>query len=328
MPQESITIHAYGGYANDTALWAQARVLEDEGIDHHEDDGLVKNIWHSIKRLESDEKSGVDVLARWPGGEQALRSDEEGYLVLRAAHSLGARQAGNTWVDLEYRMDIGSAEPFALQTQLLMPGREVDFVVVSDMDDTVIHTGVSSWFKWRLLVNSISKHAHRRVPLQGAVDLYQSLQRGPSGSGGNPFFYVSNSPWNLHGYLSAFLDKHAFPRGPLVLRDFGIKLGKSKGLEQGDKYKSIAAIMATYPDLDFVLIGDAAEHDAEIYSLLSEGFPAQVKAILIRAIGKSKQDGRLRQIIDARAHVPIYLIEDEGQGLELARSLGLVHVQK
>ena len=113
--------------------------------------------------------------------------------------------------------------------ELLIPCDKADYGVISDIDDTIIHTGVVSTLKWKVLLNSIFKSAASRIPLEGAAEFYHKLHRGRSGNNANPIFYVSHSPWNLYRYLEFFLNQNAFPKGPILLRSFKDIFRKKSG---------------------------------------------------------------------------------------------------
>jgi phosphatidate phosphatase APP1 len=124
-------------------------------------------------------------------------------------------------------------------------------------------------------------NARTRKPFEGVAAFYRALHQGASGSEGNPIFYVSKSPWNLYVPLVEFLELQGIPAGPLLLRDYGKHL-----LFAPDRHKEhgIARILATYPKLKFVLIGDSGEEDPEIYSEIVRRFPDRIRVIYIRSV--------------------------------------------
>ena len=52
------------------------------------------------------------------------------------------------------------------------------------------------------------------------------------------------------------------PRGPLLLRDWSLRTVKAG---EAHKLAAIEGLLATYPGLQVVLVGDSGEHDPEIY---------------------------------------------------------------
>src|SRR5690606_30970573 len=125
-----------------------------------------------------------------------------------------------------------------------------------DIDDTILHTGVVSLLKWRVLFNTAFKGAFSRMPLEGAAPFYHMLHRGKSGEKVNPIFYVSHSPWNMYRYLEYFLKKNDFPKGPILLRGMNTIFNKKSQDEKPQKQKEIIHILNAYPYLNFILIGD------------------------------------------------------------------------
>lgn len=316
-----IVIRPYGGYANDARFFAKARVLEDKGIEHLETDGMLRTLRNFYKRMGSDEKKGMQVEVSWNGGHQELVSDREGYINLNAAHGLGSLPSSNDWLDLEFKLsDEQADQPFS--TKILQPGKSAEFALISDIDDTIIHTGVASRLKWRLLVNSLVKNPFIRRPLLGVRDFYQALHEGKSGKPTNPVFYVSNSPWNLFGYLNTFLNYHAFPKGPLILRDIGVK--PMEHTEHGGKYGRVREIIDAFPDMKFVLSGDSAEADTDIYLQLAREYPDQIHSIFIRTVKHKKRMRRVKALIEANQDVNVRLISHSSEGLAFAKELDLL----
>ncbi|NNC83235.1 MAG: DUF2183 domain-containing protein [Flavobacteriales bacterium] len=323
--KDPVHIMPFGGYANDTQMICRARVLEDEGIAYTEDDGKLRNIWNSFKRFESDEWSDVLVRATLKEKRIELISDREGYVEIDDSHDFEERPESMQWLPVEFSLSLAGQDPFNILTRVMQPGKNARFGIISDVDDTVIHTGVSSRFKWRLMVNSVAAHSYERKALNGAAGFYSALHKGPTAKEQNPVFYVSNSPWNLHEYLSTFLQHHSFPEGTLLLRDFGLKtMKKAHPFLEGAKYKHVVQILKMYPHLPFILLGDAAELDADIYLHIAKEFPEQIQAIYIRAVDHVKRTDRVKELILAHKNRPIYLVGDMQEAQEHARTIELI----
>ncbi|MEL7148361.1 MAG: phosphatase domain-containing protein, partial [Bacteroidota bacterium] len=255
--RDPVIIMPFGGYANQARLFTCARVLEDEGIRHHEDDHKLKNLWNSFKRFESDEIGGATVVVSWADKHVTLTTDKEGYVILDTAHGLDLTNWNEPTFLITYQLIVKGRTIYQTNTSIHLPSPGASFGVISDVDDTILQTGVTSTLKWRVLVNVLTKHSHQRLPLEGAEVLYEQLHKGRTGNERNPFFYLSNSPWNIFDYLTAFLEKFEFPPGPLLLRDINGDFLKKSGFEKGHKYLSIVHILQMYPSLNFILIGDA-----------------------------------------------------------------------
>ena len=90
--------------------------------------------------------------------------------------------------------------------------------VISDLDDTVIESGITRGLE--LLRLTLLTKVSDRTPLPGAADLYRALTAARGGRH-RPVFYLSTSPWNLYELLARFLVLRRFPAGPLLLTDWG-----------------------------------------------------------------------------------------------------------
>jgi len=158
---------------------------------------------------------------------------------------------------------------------LLIP--PVGLSIVSDIDDTIKISQVLD--KGELLRNTFLR-SYQAVP--GLAALYQHWQ-----SQAAVFHYVSASPWQLYRPLREFMEQTGYPLGSFHLRYFRwIDETAFTLLENssGHKTSAIETLLARYPQRRFILIGDAGEHDPEVYGALANRFPAQIEAILIRAI--------------------------------------------
>ena len=138
--------------------------------------------------------------------------------------------------------------------------------------------------KLKMILTAALSNARTRKPFAGVAAFYRALHAGV-----NPFFYVSKSPWNLYAPLVEYLEVQDLPRGPLLLRDFGLRR------EKEHKRKAIEEILATYPTLEFILVGDSGEQDPEIYSAVVQRFPERIRAIYIRCV-KAKRIGDIERL--------------------------------
>jgi len=324
---DPVIITPYGGYANEQTVHALARVLEDEGIQHTEEDSIAKTLWNSYKRFETDEKPGAKVRVSIGDQTHDLYSDYEGYVALSTQHRLQLNPRQATWFTVRYQLIQENEPTFSVITSVQKPSTEAAFAVISDLDDTVLHTGVSSPLKWRLLVNSVIKQSHQRLPLEGMQEFYKLLHMGGSSATKNPFFYLSNSPWNLYDYLASFLREFGFPRGTILLRDFSLGQLSNQSIFEGNKYKKMVHLLETFPSLPFILVGDAAEADTDIYLHIARKFPNRILTIYIRSINRSKKVKRIKRLIEENTDIEIVLISDGLEAVEHARAKGLIKTQ-
>lgn len=247
-------------------------MLEDEGfVPADRRARRWRNALEFLKRIESDEVPFARVRARFGKALHEARADREGYfhIELSGSFAAGWRRVHLQLIDQPEVRAIG---------RVLVPGAKARFGVISDIDDTVVDTGVQR--KLRMLVSLALSNARTRKPLPGVAALYRALHQGV-----NPFFYVSKSPWNLYVPLAEYLAAQRLPEGPLFLRDLGLRM------KRDHKEAAIRELFETYPRLRFLLVGDSGEEDPEIYSAVVRRYPKRVLAIYIRSV--SRKRGRL-----------------------------------
>ncbi|TXE17693.1 DUF2183 domain-containing protein [Psychroserpens burtonensis] len=302
----------------------RGRALEDETI-NLEQKGLFGLLINSFKRFESDEIKHTELKITLPNGTiLKTTTDDHGYFKIDAQlEGLSALTNDDGWLSFEVAYDdvnikrsIQNSNRFP--GELLIPGIKAEYGVISDIDDTIIHTGVVSTLKWKVLINSIFKSATSRIPLEGAADFYHKLHRGSSGKHANPIFYVSHSPWNLYRYLEFFLKQNTFPKGPILLRSFK-DIFKKKSGDRPQKHIEIINILKAYPKFKFILIGDSGEHDADIYIEIADEFPTQVTAIYLRSVKHRKKMLRIRALFKNYDQIPVLLVESSDEAIEHAR---------
>ena len=127
--------------------------------------------------------------------------------------------------------------------------------------------------------------AHVRPPFEGVSAFYLALHQGLTGRSKNPIFYVSSNPWDLYEHLDRFLRLHDIPAGPLLLRDWGLsETGLAPLWGHAHKLDKMREVLATYPTLPFLLIGDSGQEDPEHYCTITREFPGRIRCIYIRRI--------------------------------------------
>jgi phosphatidate phosphatase APP1 len=170
--------------------------------------------------------------------------------------------------------------PVTATAHILAPAPTATFGVVSDMDDTVLQSEVTSFLRAARMV--LLENALTRLPFPGVAAFYRALERGATGAEANPIFYVSSSPWNLYDVIDGFLEAQRIPAGPLLLRDWDFgRLSERHGRHKG---LVIREIFDAYPELPFLLVGDSGQEDPEIYAELVRERPGRVKAVYIRNV--------------------------------------------
>ncbi len=307
--EDPLIIIVYRGYANSTRIYLKGRVLEDENIFKGKTDSQIQNIINSFKRFETDEIPNADVRITCAKQLFECQADEEGYFVLDSKWKAPEKKSANNW--LEVKVELLSPtktnnEKVTARGQMYLPSKNADYGIITDIDDTILQTHVTSLFKLRMLYATVFKNAHERLPMEGMVNLFTNFVKGGNGRRENPIFYISHSPWNIYDLLEEFLRIQKFPKGPLLLRDYGIIPSADFS---NHKISSIEHILKTYPELPFILLGDSAEKDADFYIEVAKKFPNQIKAIYIRQTRNTKNARRIKKLIQENTDVQAILIQ-------------------
>jgi len=264
---DKVIILPYRGYGTRDRLVLPGRVLEEVRIrPASAGERRWRNFATFLKLLESDEVPFARLRARFGAAASQLRADREGYF--RVELEPGARKAG--WHDVQLSLQDSNVSATG---RVLVPPDDAKFAVVSDIDDTVVYTHVMS--KLRMLLTVAFSNAYTRKPFEGVAAFYRALHAGR-----NPFFYVSKSPWNLYVPLAEYLELQALPEGPLFLRNLGLRMPRDH------KCVAICALLATYPKLPFILIGDSGENDPEVYRDIVRRHPDRIRVIYIRSVNR------------------------------------------
>jgi phosphatidate phosphatase APP1 len=275
---EPYHVVAYRGYGTRDRALVLARVMQDEGIAPADAArARWRNLVDSLRRIECDPLPFARVRAS--GVAHELVADDEGFV--HEWVPLPSPLASSGWheVELELAAAPGLTTPVRAPARILVPAADAAFGVVSDMDDTVLQSEVTSFLRAARLL--LLENARTRLPFPGVAEFYRALEAG-TGSSPNPIFYVSSSPWNLYEVIAEFLEAQAIPAGPLLLRDWDLGPGITRNAAH--KTTLIREILATYPRLPFILVGDSGQEDPEIYSAIVREHPGRILAIYIRNV--------------------------------------------
>jgi phosphatidate phosphatase APP1 len=269
----------YRGYGRPGRVLVLARVMQDEGLSAPDvRHGKTRNLLAMLKRLESDPLPRARVQASLAGDSHELVADDEGFIRAWLEAELAPDPDG--WSKAELRLlhpEFGGGAPAG--APILLPAPSAGYGVISDMDDTVLQSEVSSFLRAARMV--LLENARTRLPFAGVAAFYRALVEG-SGGARNPIFYVSSSPWNLYDVIGGFLEAQEIPPGPLLLRDWD--LGPSLFRNEAHKAGHIREILETYPTLPFILVGDSTQEDPEIYSRAVADHPDRIRAVYIRSV--------------------------------------------
>lgn len=325
------TLVAYSGFVENGRLKVKGRVLEDEGVfDAPHSNSTWRNLWLTFKRYETDEIANAKVEWEANGFSGEVRSRDDGYFEID--HPFGGAQAeahrDTAWLPVHLRLVKArhyEFEPKSAEGGVRLVSPDARFAVISDIDDTIIHTGAFGMLRHWRIVTANSPEARAAFP--GVSHFYRALADGAAGPETNPIFYVSSSPWNLFDIFERFMAQKNIPRGPMLLRNLSEDAAAWLRRDHfGHKDRMIDRLMAAYPDLNFVLIGDSGQKDSSVYAGAVARHPGRVLAVHIHDVRPSEAPSQVESdLAEIELHgVPTTLGRTLRKAAELSERLGLV----
>ncbi|MGB3457410.1 MAG: phosphatase domain-containing protein [Litorimonas sp.] len=269
-PPEDLHLQPYFGYSTPDSLVIRGRALEaDTSRASSDTPSLVDNLAAMAALFMTKEIEGERVSL----GDATAVSDEEGYYRLE----LPRQSPPPGWTDA---VVVADRTEETVRHPILVTSPKAEYGVISDIDDTVMQT--KAWSTRKNLWTSVTGSVGSRYVFHDTATLLKLMAGSMSGTK-NPVFYVSSSPWNLHGFLDAVFTANGVVRGPKFLRDFGIDATKMVvGTHGNHKGDAIDTVLAANPDLPFYLIGDSGQHDPIVYRDAVLRHPGRIKGVFIR----------------------------------------------
>lgn len=318
-----IEIQPYIGYGFKNYVYCYGRVLKKRtfytsaSLSNPQQNNFFYNLINSYKRIESDEIPHCEITFTINGFSNKTITNSEGFYLINEElpfEVTNEKQSVHFSVsDSRYSSLIVSAEG-----NVLFTSEKAQYAFVSDIDDTILHTNVLSFLKLKMFFNSFFISATKRKIIKDTPTWYQQLHQNK-----NPFFYISHSPWNLYDYLLQFLQTHQYPAGTTLLRDFGRKAKDAFQNYDTHKKDETEKLLNRFPHLQFVLIGDGGEKDADIYLELYQKFPQQIKAIFIHRLGDAKHQARIEELQKGKESF-FFFIKDVNEAITISKQLGLM----
>ena len=319
-------IQAYRGYGSRNRVFLRGRVFRQPhfGASWRED-RLRRDIIDLIRRLLRKPIVGARVRMRYKDTNAVVHTDRHGYF--RVDMELGIMPSDVSWHEVQLSLDSPADERATTTGEFYTPLSGARYGVISDIDDTVVHTGVANTAM--MMYRLFAQGAESRVVFPGVPALYQALHAGRDEDETNPLFYVSRAPWSIYQVLVEVFRRNRIPHGPiLILREWGMKRGSLLPIRAKEhKLDAIRHILALYPDMRFVLIGDSGQRDPETYNHILREHPGRILGIYIRDVSNSAERSEAidRLALEAReTGCNLVLAADNVAMAEHAASKGLI----
>lgn len=284
-----LLVQPYRGFGSPQRALVMGRVLRQPKALYPKDP-LARDALDVVRRMLRRGVAGETVRARLHEAVAVTVTDGDGYFRfdLPVVDRRGNGACG--WQDVVLQLERDPSAAVTARVFLHPPDSRC--LVVSDIDDTVVETGVANRFVmlWRLFV--LGPRSRAAVP--GFAELLRAVQRGPKGDERNPIVFVSRAPWTIYETLQAFFRLQHFPRDSvLFLREWGLRWYRPVARkDKAHKRALIRHLLQIAPNLPVVLIGDSGQEDAEVYASIVADFPGRVAAVMIRDLAHSVERER------------------------------------
>jgi phosphatidate phosphatase APP1 len=292
------TIIPYAGYG--APGWARVlcRVVLARGAAAPSRAEKVRG-WRSFFSIPVDD----EVIVRIGDAEHRVRPDRAG--IIDTVIPTDLEPGWNTII-----LNTEGTEPVTAGMFIVDP--KAEFGIISDVDDTVMVTALPRPFlaAW----NTFVLDEHARIPVAGMAVLYDRLARNNPGA---PVIYLSTGAWNVAPTLGRFMGRNLYPRGPLLLTDWGPTHDRLFRSGQEHKRTSLERIAGEFPSMKWLLVGDDGQHDEEIYRGFAAAHPDNVAAVAIRQLSPGEAvlaGGRSRAGDHNTSEVP-WIYAPDGAGI-------------
>lgn len=321
-------IQPYRGFVADGVANIRARVMEEPVFDATPkglriDATLAANLLRWVVL----DIAGIEVTVTMGDRSVKVNSNENGFVIAKIPVDDDLEPG---WHEVFFSAEDQGEEITAKGRVVLPdPGSEVGFI--TDIDDTILATGMTEGLK--AVQRTLLRDAYGRKPVPGTPSLYRGLARGAEHNRPEAtFFYVSSGPWNLYDMLIQFLGVRGFPRGPIFLTDWrpGAPVpeteleGEEEKLSVRHKRARIRRILDSYPDLQFVLIGDSGEHDVQVYQEFLESDGDRIKVAFIRDVEADPPNVDAEDSLEPVDTSQLVTVRDSIEMARIARRLGLI----
>jgi phosphatidate phosphatase APP1 len=303
-----VIVQPYRGYGSHKEAFVMGRVFRQPGTGRRwEEGGTTRDLVDVARRIIRRGVRDARIIMRLGDAKTIVTTDRDGYFYahIDINHSLPTDRVWHT-ASLEV---LSEKDAISTQTDVYIPPTNADLIVISDIDDTVMHTGVAN--KLKMLYRLFMEKAQRRTAFPGVAAFYRALYGGVEGNRKRPMLYVSRGPWCIYEMLDLFFNLNRIPVGPILfLREWGLRLSRPWPRKAEDhKSDVIRNMLSLYADLPFILIGDSGQRDPEVYTEIVKEHPERVLAIYIRKVKDDpERDAAIERLAAEVSHTGCTLV--------------------
>lgn len=267
------------------------------------------------RRFVAHSAAEIPVRIEVGGTTRTVRTNREGYVDVRVPVDLGPGWATAV-------LTAGDGRAVRAPLRVVDPASTAG--IISDVDDTVMVTMLPR--PLRAFRNAFLRQEGARRPVPTMARLYAALLAAEPDTF---VVYLSTGAWNVAPALTAFLARHRYPAGPLLLTHWGPTPRGWFRDGQDHKRTELRRLLEDLPQVRWLLIGDDGQHDPSIYAELAAEHPGRVRAVLLRELSLTEQvstHGGAGPLDDATIEMPVPVVRGpDGEALlAAARETGLL----
>lgn len=284
---------------------------------------VIRNIYSIAKLYFIKPVRHARVRLQWNTQTIYATADGDGFFRLEWS-SIESTPGG--WHNVRiYLLDDDSKDAIYGDGKIFVP-HITQYALISDIDDTVLVS--HSTRTGKKLTTLLATDPLKRKTFSDVARFYQLLSLSHTEAHvPNPFFYVSNSEWNLYDYLREFFRQNELPEGTFLLSDFKrwfelFNIGSATHRGKGDRMRRIFDV---FPQQRFILLGDNSQKDPEVYSEFANEHPSRIVAIYIRVVRADKKPAAIEILKSIKnKSIPVYLFEDTSDAIGHAVKMGII----
>lgn len=241
---------------------------------------ILTNAWNVLKSYFKSAYEHKTIHIKTNEKSFELKTNHEGYFFeLLPIESLDDFKI---YDEDENQLDISQIHPHYFKIH------STSIEVISDIDDTVIHSHTASAIK------RISTILFKRPKRRNKV-LFSNALLDFFNEKNYRIAYLSKSESNLFGLITSIFRFNKIPSGPLFLTSY-LKF-KSLFSPQKGKHKEdfLEQLFTNLPDKKFILIGDDTQRDMSIYTEIVNAYKSRIIKVYIRQTGFSMNENQEKQ---------------------------------
>ncbi|MFD0932799.1 phosphatase domain-containing protein [Psychroflexus salinarum] len=228
---------------------------------------IFTNTWNVLSSYHKKAYKRKHLYIETNGESFSIKTNKKGYFF--ELLSIDCLTDFKVFDEQHNQLSIDQIHPFYFK----YPSTSIE--VISDIDDTVIHSHTASALK--RISTILFKRPKRRNKVLFSNALLEYFDE-------NKFriAYLSKSESNLFGLITAIFRFNEIPSGPLFLTPYLKFKSLFKPKKGKHKIDFLHQLITNLPDKKFILIGDDTQKDMDIYSEIVNTYKSQIIKVYIR----------------------------------------------